>query len=175
MIAGDPVQLVRRCQQSRLAVVPALGLRPSGDALDRSIVQACLASEADVVIPLVTAAAVPAHAQDHELGVRARERAARHHLSGERKPRGEQPWVASQCEEQVGGSAAAANGQSRGLHYSPHRYVQLLDVERRHARRVELAPVTGVDVERVGHQRESVSELRWRSISRVRISSASMP
>jgi hypothetical protein len=29
-----------------LAVIPALGLRPGGDALDRSIVQACLASEA---------------------------------------------------------------------------------------------------------------------------------
>ena len=94
-------------QQGPLVLGPAVGVGAVGDAGDLLVAQPGAASDGHVVAPHVVAPRVDADAQDHQLGVGARQPAPRHEPPGEPQPRPEQPAMAGQGGEHARRGARA--------------------------------------------------------------------
>src|SRR4051794_28489413 len=112
-VAGG-VQLVDRGEQGLLARRPSAGAGALDDAGHVVGGQPHAAPHRDVVLELVRAPAQVRHAQDHQLGVAARQLAARHEPAGEPQPAAEQAPVAAERQEDVRrGAAGHAAGDPR--------------------------------------------------------------
>ena len=111
------MELVDGLQQRGLALAPARRRRPLVHARDVRVAEARAPGDVLVVAALVLAVAVGRDAQDHELGVAARELAAGHERAREAQPAPEQAPVPRERGEQVrrpvGARGAADDGRDQ--------------------------------------------------------------